>query len=545
MTIDATFHKANALIIDSNANARSLLTAQLRELGCGFVRSVARVKEARIVLENAPYDLVLCDYHFEGGDESGQDLLDELRREGLLPYATVFMMITAEATYAKVAEAAEAALDGYLIKPYTLASLAERIRIARHRKRVLGPIFEAIEAQEFDQAANLCLRRFHARSEYWLFAARIGAELLLRLRRYDEAKALYEAIVAAKTLPWAKLGVARADLGKGHHSQARRTLENLIGESPDFADSHDVLGRVHMEQGDIDAALATYRAATELTPGCLMRGQRAGTLAFYKGERGEAQRLLERALINGLRSKLFDLFSITLIALMRYDKRDAKGVRQLMDTLTGELERAPSSARIARLRRVVEALVAMQERRTADALGLARELANDLKRDNSDHECASLVVAVWIRLAASDMQLEEMDDMLLNIGMRFCTTKAATEILVAMCEKNEAAAEALRGCHGKVFDIAETAMKLSMRGQPDHSVELLLREGEKTRNTKLIDMALSVLKRHESKIENAAELEPQIHALQELYVRPQTAAANRPRAVGGLAIRCAGLAAEV
>ena len=128
MLIDATIHKANALVIDSNANSRSLITSQLRELGLGFVRAVTRVKDARIVLENAPYDLVICDYHFEGHEESGQDLLDELRRENLLPYSTVFMMITGEATYATVAEAAEAALDGYLIKPYTLNALAERIQ---------------------------------------------------------------------------------------------------------------------------------------------------------------------------------------------------------------------------------------------------------------------------------------------------------------------------------------------------------------------------------------------------------------------------------
>ena len=124
MQIDASIHKANALVINANATARSMITAQLRELGVGFVRSVTRVKDARIVLENAPFDLVICDYHFEGHEESGQDLLDELRREQLLPYSTVFMMITAEATYAKVAEAAETALDGYLIKPYTLMALA-------------------------------------------------------------------------------------------------------------------------------------------------------------------------------------------------------------------------------------------------------------------------------------------------------------------------------------------------------------------------------------------------------------------------------------
>jgi CheY-like chemotaxis protein len=540
MQVDSTIHKANALIIDGNANARSLITAQLRELGLGFVRSTGRVKDARIILENAPYDLVLCDYHFDGSDESGQDLLDELRREGLLPYSTVFMMITAEATYAKVAEAAEAALDGYLIKPYTLMSLAERIQSARHRKRVLKSIFEAIEAQEWELAAGLCLERFDKRWEFWLFAARIGAEILLRLKRHDEARKLYEAIIAAKTLPWAKLGVARADMAAGNLSQARRTLESLIGELPDYADSHDVLGRVHMEQGDIAQALATYRSAAELTPGCLMRGQRAGTLAFYNKDRKEGLQLLERTMANGLRSKLFDMFTLVLIALMRFDNRDTKGVRHTLDALTHEVDRIPQSSRLRRLKRCIEALLAMLERRSIDALLAARELADDLKDDSADHETASLVVAVWIRLAQGDMQLEEMDDLLQYVGRRFCTAKAATEILVAMCEGNEHAAQFMRDSHAKVFEIAETAMKLSMRGSPDHSVRLLIQEGGNMRNAKLIDMAMSVLKRHQVKIEDSASLEGEIAVLQDRFVRPQHVAANRARAVGGLALRGAG-----
>ncbi|TNY02564.1 hypothetical protein, partial [Escherichia coli] len=73
---------------------------------------------------------------------------------------------------------------------------------ARLRKRVLRDIFEAIENQDFETAANLCLARFEAKGKYWLYAARIGAELLLRLKRYDDARSLYEAIIAAKTVPW-------------------------------------------------------------------------------------------------------------------------------------------------------------------------------------------------------------------------------------------------------------------------------------------------------------------------------------------------------
>lgn len=537
MQIDSTIHKANALVIDSNANARSLITAQLREIGVGFVRAVTRIKDARIVLENAPFDLVICDYHFENSDESGQDLLDELRREQLLPYSTVFMMVTAEATYSKVAEAAEAALDGYLVKPYTLTSLAERVQSSRHRKRVLKSIFEAIEAQNFELAADLCLARFNARAEFWLFAARIGAELLLRLRRHDEAKTLYEAIIAAKTVPWAKLGVARSEFAAGNLAQARRTLENLIGEMPDHADSYDVLGRIHMEQGELAAALATYRTAAELTPGCLLRMQRAGALSFYSGERNEALKMLERSVASGLRSKLFDMFTLVLVALMRYDRKDHKGVKHALDALNRQIERTPDSQRLVRLQTAIQALVAMQEKRSADALGHARSLASDLNRANADHEVASLVLAVWVRLAAADLQLEEMNDLFMRLGMRYCNSKASTEVLVAMTEQHAASVQTLKECHVKVFEIAETAMKQALRGNAKGAVEMLIQQGDTTRNSKIIDMAMSVLKRHVEKIDDAGDMEQRIEDLQDRWVKPLGASIGRARAAGGVAIR--------
>ncbi|MGK3922190.1 response regulator, partial [Enterococcus faecium] len=92
--MDDTIQDATALIIDSNANSRSLMSAQLRDLGVGTVRQTPRVKDARVMLEHQTFDIVLCDYHFDVSDTSGQDLLDELRREGLLPYSTVFCMVT-------------------------------------------------------------------------------------------------------------------------------------------------------------------------------------------------------------------------------------------------------------------------------------------------------------------------------------------------------------------------------------------------------------------------------------------------------------------
>lgn len=59
-------------------------------------------------------------------------------------------MVTGEATYATVSEAAESALDGYLLKPHKASQLKDRLRQARIRKISLQNIFTAIEAEDFE-----------------------------------------------------------------------------------------------------------------------------------------------------------------------------------------------------------------------------------------------------------------------------------------------------------------------------------------------------------------------------------------------------------
>ena len=112
-----------ALVIDGNMTSRSILAGMLRAMGVGHVAYASRATDARRLLENRGFDVVLCDYHFDHSAMSGQDLLDDLRRSNLLPYSTVFVMVTGEASYGRVAEAAEAALDSYLLKPHTATAL--------------------------------------------------------------------------------------------------------------------------------------------------------------------------------------------------------------------------------------------------------------------------------------------------------------------------------------------------------------------------------------------------------------------------------------
>ena len=161
---------AKALVIDGNPQSRSIIVGQLREAGVGTIVQCSRLVDARMKLEMGTYDVVLCEQYFEREDTTGQDLLDDLRRNQLLPFYTVFVMVTSEASYSKVAEAAESALDAYLLKPHTAAGLVERIRQARDRKAALKPIFSAIDNEQFEEAANLCKQHFELRKEYWLLS---------------------------------------------------------------------------------------------------------------------------------------------------------------------------------------------------------------------------------------------------------------------------------------------------------------------------------------------------------------------------------------
>lgn len=512
--------RAKALVIDANTNARMLIVSHLKELGVGTVRAVTKTRDARLALEAMPFDIVVSDNDFGAAQDSGQQLLDELRREQILPPSTVFIMTTTDRSYAAVAGAAEAALDVYLIKPYTFAAFAERLHSARRRKQVLKPVFDAMAAGQHEVAARICLARFEARDDCWLHAARIAAELLLRLKRAAEARALYTAIIEAKTVPWAKLGVACADYAAGRAQRAKQGLQNLVGEMPDYADGWDVLGRVQMEEGNLDQALKTYQQAMALTPTCLLRAQRAGTLAFYAGQRDEALRLLGWAAESGLDSRLFDYYSLVLLAFMHYDAGLRAPLQDVLAHFEQWLTQQAQSGRVQRLHLAVRALVAAQNGRLPEAQADADRLVQALALPDADLEAACLFIAVRQRLSRAGVVSPDAESQLLRLAQRYCVNKASTEVLVSMFEGDEPGVALVRRAHEEVFRIAEQALTLSLKRQATEAVRLLIEQGEATRNAKLIDMAGSVLERHAARVEGLEALEAQVRALQEAWVWP-------------------------
>jgi CheY-like chemotaxis protein len=502
-----------ALVVDGNVTSRSLLAAQLRDYGVTKVVQCGRVQDARSRLEHTVFDYVLCDQYFTDSQSSGQTLLDDLRRAQLLPFSTVFFMVTTEASYAAVAEAAESALDGYLLKPFTPLTLFERLTAARQRKTHLRPIFDAIELEDFETAAKLCVAQFLERKPYWLYAARIGSELLLRLGRHDEARLLFEAILKARAIPWAKLGVARAQMESGQPARAITTLQGLVGEDPAFADAYDVLGRAQVETGDFTQAIETYRTASTLTPDSIVRLQKLGMMSYYMGDKATAVQVLSRAAILGIESKLFDYQSLVLLAFSYFDEKDHKGIERCIADFGRILEQKPNSHRIQRFAQIVDTLRLIHQGQVAQAVARVRSMAPEIVESRFDFEAACNLASLLSVLANTSIELQEGPAWIATLGMRYSNTRGLCELMANACLNNPLFAETVRSSLQRINKIAESAMAQSLSGDPAGAIAVLLQSGGQYLNTKLIDLAQQLLLRNKAKLPHAETLQETVDQL--------------------------------
>ncbi|MEW6704834.1 MAG: response regulator [Pseudomonadota bacterium] len=515
--LDADIQQAKALVVDGNPVSRSALVAMLKDAGAGKVEQCAKAAEARRLLETRYFDIVLCEYHFPGESMTGQDMIDDLRLAQLLPLTTVVVMISGEAAYAQVAEAAEAALDAYVIKPHTEQALRDRLAEARQRKRLLRPILDKVQNKQYAEAADLCQTVYETRGPGWVHAARIGAELLLNLGQPHAAMKMLEAVLATKALPWARMGIARTQYKAGSLNNARRTLESLLSEQPGYVDAYDVMGRVLLDQGDTVGAIEALHRASELTPGSVARLQKFGVLAFYYGNQGEAIEALQRATNIGVSSKAYDMQGLVLLSALQYDRRETRQLALSQATMKRVLREAPNSARLNRFAAVVDCLHFLATRRVPDAVMQVRQMLGTVTEPQFDFEAACNLLMLVTRLYAEETRLDDIEHPMQVLARRFAVSKTTCEMLVSAARHQEELAGPIRLGYAHISALAEAAVSLSVAGRPHEAVLELLNQSEQTLNSKLLDLAAHTLQRHRAAIPDAALLQERIDTLRNRY----------------------------
>lgn len=112
------------LVVDDFSTMRRIVRNLLKELGFTNVDEAEDGQVALHKLKTQHFDFVVSDWNMP--NMTGIELLRAVRAEPQLK-GLPFMMITAEAKRENIIEAAMAGASGYIVKPFTAATLEEKM----------------------------------------------------------------------------------------------------------------------------------------------------------------------------------------------------------------------------------------------------------------------------------------------------------------------------------------------------------------------------------------------------------------------------------
>jgi two-component system chemotaxis response regulator CheY len=112
------------LVVDDFSTMRRIVRNLLKELGYTNVDEAEDGVGALARLRGGGFDFVVSDWNMP--NMTGIDMLRAIRADDDLRHLPV-LMVTAEARKENIIEAAQAGASGYVVKPFTAATLEEKI----------------------------------------------------------------------------------------------------------------------------------------------------------------------------------------------------------------------------------------------------------------------------------------------------------------------------------------------------------------------------------------------------------------------------------
>ena len=236
-------NKMRVLIVDDIISMCKSIRNMMRVIGYGKKFFYANNgKEALKILQEEHIDLVLLDYNMPG--MTGGELISHIRENRNLRDLPV-IMVTAEAYQDYVAEAAESAIDAYILKPLTIKVLKEKISIVVEKANNPPPMVDHLK----------------------------------KARGFEDEGDIDEAVMEAKLAMEANPNSSRPirDLGyyyfkKDDLKEAERWL--LKAAEMNYMDvfAFHYLGELYFKVNDIEKAQYYFEKAMKISPRHLSRG---------------------------------------------------------------------------------------------------------------------------------------------------------------------------------------------------------------------------------------------------------------------------------
>jgi two-component system chemotaxis response regulator CheY len=112
------------LVVDDFPTMRRIVRNLLKELGYANVDEAEDGQAGLARLRSGGYEFVISDWNMPNLD--GLSMLKEIRADAALSHLPV-LMVTAESKKENIIAAAQAGASGYVVKPFTAATLDEKL----------------------------------------------------------------------------------------------------------------------------------------------------------------------------------------------------------------------------------------------------------------------------------------------------------------------------------------------------------------------------------------------------------------------------------
>jgi CheY-like chemotaxis protein/Flp pilus assembly protein TadD len=446
------YQDKTALVIDDYPNMRSAFRTALAAFSLTKVDMAATAAEASSRAKNCHYDIIICDYNL-GDNRDGQQLLEEMRHQGLIGLETAFLMVTAESLYERVVAAAELAPDDYLIKPFNADIMRSRLDSILAKKEVFAPVYIGFGRGDLEAALAGCDTLMQNQPKYRVDAMRFKGEVLIAMGRFDEASVLYDEIVRLRAVPWARLGLARTLHLRNKSAEAEALLTDLVDQHPELVPAYDLLADTQVAQDKLLDAQYTLQRGVTTSAKSTLRQRRLGEVAYLNGDLKTATTAFDATVQKGKYSVFQAANDFANLSRVYLDQGDIAGAtrvlqdnrKRLQENDDGKLVSAvmmglvhSRTGNVAEAERQMKEAVRLRDNGTSAKPELLLDMAEGCLKAGLAEEAAALVGEVARNAHDSEALLDKAKRIYAEVGQEESAhdvIKAATEHVVRLSKE--------------------------------------------------------------------------------------------------------------
>ncbi|MDK1289385.1 response regulator [Pseudoalteromonas umbrosa] len=274
------FVNSKILIVEEQPLALSYLKQSLERLAYRNIFVAESAIVAKETCETNKFELIICSFDLSKR-QNGYQLYEELLKKRLIKRSTGFIFTSAETSPELVHSVVELQPDDFLVKPFTIKDLQSRIERVLKRKLSLKKLYTLIDDENYSKALKFINAELDSQqTSYSVMLLKLKGEMLLKLKRFDEAKQFYKSALELQKFTWAKLGLVEALIANNEDITAQKLLKNLIEKSETRLAALDLLGRLEIKLNQFEHAQKALHEASQMAPRNLSRQKSLSTVAM-------------------------------------------------------------------------------------------------------------------------------------------------------------------------------------------------------------------------------------------------------------------------